>query len=61
MQNFDIIYKILENISLIEDKKINKNMFVLNKIIISLLKTLTAVPSNSQIMFYISLIKNKCT
>ena len=61
LQNFDIIYKILENISLIEDKKINKNMFVLNKIIISLLKTLTAVPSNSQIMFYISPIKNKCT
>ena len=61
LQNFEIIYKILENISLIEDKKINKNIFVLNKIIISLLKTLTAVPSNSQIMFYISPIKNKCT
>ena len=61
LQNFEIIYKILENISLIEDKRINKNMFVLNKIIISLLKTLTAVPSNSQIMFYISPSKNKCT
>ena len=61
LQKFEIIYKILENISLIEDKKINKNMFVLNKIIISLLKTLTAVPSNSQIMFYISPSKNKCT
>ena len=61
LQNFDIIYKILENISLIEDKKINKNIFVLNKIIISILNTLTVVPSNSQIIFYISPIKNKCT
>lgn len=61
LQNFEIVYKILENISLIEDKKINKNIFVLNKIIISILNTLTAVPSNSQIIFYISPIKNKCT
>ena len=61
LQNFDIIYKLLENITFIEDAKINKNIFILNKIIISLLNTITNVPSNSKIMFYISPNKNKCT
>lgn len=58
LQNFEIISQILEKYSLLEEEKINKNIFILNKIIISLLKALTNVPSNSQIMYYISPNKN---
>ena len=58
LQNFEIISQILEKFSLSQEDKINKNIFILNKIIISLLKTLTNVPSNSQIMYYISPERN---
>ena len=58
LQNFEIIFQILEKYSLSQEDKINKNIFILNKIIISLLKTLTNVPSNSQIMYYISPERN---
>ena len=58
LQNFEVILQILENYSILEEDKINKNIFILNKIIISLLKTLTNVPSNSQIMYYISPERN---
>ena len=58
LQNFEVISQILENYSILEEDKINKNILILNKIIISLLKTLTNVPSNSQIMYYISLERN---
>ena len=60
LQNFEIISQILEQYSIFEEEKINKNILILNKIIISLLKTLTNVPSNSQIMYYISPNKNFC-
>ena len=59
LQNCEIVHQILENNFLFNDDKINKNIFKLNKIIISLLKTLTNVPSNSQIMYFISPTKNK--
>ena len=58
LQNFEVISQILENYSILEEDKINKNILILNKIIISLLKTLTNVPSNSQIMYYISPERN---
>ena len=54
LQNFELISQILEKYSLLQEEKIIKNIFILNKIIISLLKTFTNVPSNSQIMYYIS-------
>jgi len=59
LQNFEIVYQIMENNSFFGDNKINKSIFKLNKIIISLLKTLTNVPSNSQILYFISPNKNK--
>ena len=58
IQNYEIVSSILYNISLFGDNKIHNNIFKLNKIIVSLLKTLTNVPSNNQIMYYISPIKN---
>ena len=58
LQNFEIISQILENYSIFEEEKINKNIFTLNKIILSLLKTLTNVPSNAHIMYYISPERN---
>ena len=58
LQNFEIISQILEKFSLSQEDKINKNIFILNKIIISLLKTLTNVPSNAQILYYISPERN---
>lgn len=58
LQNFEIISQILEKFSLSQEDKINKNIFILNKIIISLLKTLTNVPSNAHIMYYISPERN---
>ena len=54
LQNFELISHILEKYSLLQEEKIIKNIFILNKIIISLFKTFTNVPSNSQIMYYIS-------
>jgi hypothetical protein len=59
LQNFEVISQILENYSIFEEEKINKNIFILNKIILSLLKTLTNIPPNSQIIYFVSPIKNK--
>ena len=56
-QNFENISKILLNFTLFNDEKINKNILILNKIIVSILKTITDIPSNSQIMYYITPIK----
>ena len=58
LQNFEVIRQIINNSSLFGEEKINKNIYKLNKIIFSLLKTLTDVPSNSQIMYFISPVKN---
>ena len=59
-QNFENIYKILTDFSqFYENKKISKKISILNKIIISILKTLTKIiPSNSDIMYYISPVKD---
>ena len=59
-QNFENINKILMDFSqLYENKKISNKIFILNKIIISILKTLTKIiPSNSDIMYYISPVKD---
>ena len=56
-RNFENIFNILLNYSLFNNERINKNIISLNKIIISILKTLTNIPSNSQIMYYITPIK----
>ena len=58
LKNFENIFQILNDFSLFNNSKINKNIFVLNKIIISLLKTLTVIPPNNQIMYYISPLGN---
>ena len=59
-QNFENINKILMDFSqFYENKKISKKISILNKIIISILKTLTKIiPSNSDIMYYISPVKD---
>ena len=59
-QNFENIYKILTDFSqFYENKKISNKISILNKIIISILKTLTKIiPSNSDIMYYISPVKD---
>ena len=59
-QNFENIYKILMDFSqFYENKKISNKISILNKIIISILKTLTKIiPSNSDIIYYISPIKD---
>lgn len=59
-QNFENIYKILMNFSqYYENKEISNKISILNKIIISILKTLTKIlPSNSDIMYYITPVKN---
>jgi len=59
-QNFENIHKILMDFSqFYENKRINNKISILNKIIISILKTLTKIiPSNSDIMYYISPVKD---
>ena len=57
-KNFDNIFNIINDFSFFSDEKVNQNMILLNKIIISILKTLTEIPSNQQIMYYIMPIKN---
>ena len=59
LQNFEIITQILNDYSLLGENKTTKNIFIMNKIILSLLKTLTNIPPNSQILKYISPINNK--
>ena len=59
LKNFENIYQFLNDFSLFGAVKINKNILIQNKIIISLLKTLTSIPSNSQIIYYISPLVNK--
>ena len=54
LQNFEIITQILNDYSLLGENKTTKNIFIMNKIILSLLKTLTNIPPNSQILKYIS-------
>ena len=56
-QNFENISKILSDFTLLKDEKLGKNILLLNKIIVSILKTITDIPSNSQIMYYITPIK----
>ena len=55
-RNFENIVKIID-LKNLNNEDINKNITNLNKIIISILKTLTCVPSNSQIIYYITPIK----
>ena len=59
-QNFENIHQILMDFSqFYENKRINNKISILNKIIISILKTLTKIiPSNSDIMYYISPVKD---
>ena len=59
LKNFENIYQFLNDFSLFGAVKINKNILIQNKIIISVLKTLTSIPSNSQIIYYISPLVNK--
>ena len=56
-QNFDNILKIILDIKLLKEERIKNNILILNKIIVSILKTLTNIPSNSQIVYYINPIK----
>ena len=53
-KNFDNILKIITDFTLFNDEKINKNIILLNKIILSILKVLTDIPSNQQILFFIN-------
>ena len=53
-KKFDNILKISTDFKLFNDEKINKNIIILNKIIISILKTLTNIPSNQQILLFIN-------
>ncbi len=55
-RNFENIVKIID-LKNLNNEEINKNITNLNKIIISILKTLTFIPSNSQIIYYITPIK----
>ena len=57
-KNFDNIFDIIIDFTLFYDEKKNQNIISLNKIIISILKTLTDVPSNHQIMYYIMPVQN---
>ena len=57
-KNFYNFFNIIDNFSFFSDEKVNQKMILLNKIIISILKTLTEIPSNQQIMYYIMPIKN---
>ena len=57
-KNFDNILKIISDFKLFNDEKINKNIILLNKIILSILKTLSDIPSNQQILFFITPLKN---
>ena len=57
-KNFDNILKILTDFTLINDEKINRNIILLNKIILSILKILTDIPSNKQILYFVTPIKD---
>ena len=54
LKNLENILQLLESYNIFGNIKINNNILILNKIIISLLKTLTKIPSNSQILYYIT-------
>ena len=56
-QNFENILSIIES-KFSNNEMINKNVFNINKIIISILKTLTFIPSKNQIIYYITPTKN---
>lgn len=53
-KNIENVIKIIMNFKLYNDIKINLKIKQLNKIIISILKTLTDIPSNRQILLYIT-------
>lgn len=56
-QNFANISKIISEQKLFNDEKTHNNILSVNKIIFSILKTVTDIPSNSQIIYYITPIQ----